>query len=530
MLKNRYLNAVLSSAISIIPIIAIIMLLSIIPFNSGVIVVQLHPFDYFALVICALVLILGNAFFQIGTDQGLSKIGDHMGASLSKQSHLFVVVIFAFLLGALITCAEPSILIVASQVNIPSTLLIGSIAIGVGIFVVVGVIRIFVHGSLKLWYLMFYFITFLLICLIAIDDSSRNFLPFIFDSGGITTGSATVPFILALGIGIATVRGGRNAAKDSFGLVGMASIGPIITMTLLILFNKSSFSAYVVNDLMHFDDAGSVFSTLFKALLPASSGSSLGSLIEVTMALVPILIIFFIYELIFIKLPKKEIGQIMLGILYCYIGLVVFLTGINSIMSPFGNLVGQGLGKIDNNALIILICFVIGVVTILCEPAVHSLTESMSKMTDGNINRRTVLITLCIGVGVAIALSALRTIYRFNIMYIIVPGYMLSILLMVICPDIYTAMAFDSGGTASGPTSVSFVLPMIVGIAYNKNIHQQSSIAYYTDAFGVVSLIALTPIIAIQLLGVASQFKKIRQLRINAKAPRAASDRQIIHF
>ncbi len=528
-MNNRYLKSILTSAMSVLPMIAFVFLLSLIKIENNISIVPLGGYDYIALTLGAIIMILGLGLFQVGASTGLAKVGEYMGSSLSKQSNIIIVIIFAFLLGALITCAEPSILIVAGQVNIPSLLLIGVIAAGVGLFVVIGVIRIIFHGSLKLWYLLYYFIVFALLCLISIDKDMQQFLPFIFDAGGITTGSATVPFILSLGAGIAIVRGGRKATEDSFGLVGMASIGPILSMVVLLLANRGGFSAYTLNIFAGFNSFGEIFQNIAKALFPTGL-NHLGTLIEVLMALVPIIIIFVIYELIFIKLPKKKIGELAIGFLLSYVGLVIFLTGVNSLMAPYGNFVGQNLGIIKNEWIIIFICFVIGLVTVLCEPAVHVLTNQITEMSDGHIRKRTVLISLSIGVGIAIGLSAIRTIFDFSILYIIVPGYILSIVLMFITPNIYTAMAFDAGGTASGPMSVSFVLPMIIGITYARTDYGESSILYYTRSFGVVALIALTPILTVQILGIVQDLKTKARLRVMSTDIDDPLDAEIIHF
>ena len=506
----------------------IVILLAILPLNAGNSIFSLDSYDYFGLFFGAFMLVIGLTIFQVGTFDGLTKVGQYMGNSLSKQPKYFIIVVFSFLLGALITCAEPSILIVSSQININSFLLIGSIALGVGIFVVIGVVRITRHASLKLWFLFYYFIVFALICLIAIDDQSRQFLPFIFDAGGITTGSATVPFILALGTGIAIVRG-KSPHEDSFGLVGMASVGPIITMTVLLLINRSGFEPYeiVVRDQYH--NVGEIFGDIGAAFLPTGV-THLGTLIEVGMALAPILLIFFIYEMMYIKLPKHEVVKLIKGFAMSYVGLVIFLTGVSSIMSPFGTRVGISLGYVNNDWLIILICFIIGLVTIVCEPAVHVLTTQINEASDGYIKKSTILIALSIGVGLAIGLSALRSIFNFNIMYLIVPGYFLSLALMFITPNLYTAMAFDAGGTASGPMSVSFVLPMIIGMTCSKYDYPKASIQYYTQAFGVVAMIAMMPILTIQLLGVYLQAKKLIQLRVTRGIASDPSDAQIIHF
>jgi len=520
-MNNRYVKAFLSSALSITPMIVIVLLLHVFR------IAQLNSSELTLLLIGGVVLIVGLALFQIGANTGLTKVGKYMGSSLSKQKNLFIVIIFSLALGALITCAEPSIMIVSKQVQMPAPLMISFIAVGVGIFVVIGVLRIVFHKSLKLWYLLFYAMTFMLLLLISIDEEKRQFLPFIFDSGGATTGSATVPFILALGAGVATVRGGKHAKNDSFGLVGLASIGPILTMTILILFNSKGGDIGTYN-LISGDE--NIFMSFINAMLPGNG--TMGSMLEVAIALSPIIIIFLIYELIFIRLPWNKILKVFFGFLFCFVGLSLFLSATSAVMSPIGNRVGQALGEFGvNNGywVIILVSFVIGLVTILCEPAVHVLTTQMQNISDGHIRKITVLITLSIGVGIAIALSSIRSLYDFSILYYIVPGYMLSLILMFFCPTIYVAMAFDSGGTASGPMSSSFVLPMIVGVTLTPGIANVDSSAF-EQAFGVVALIALTPIIAIQLLGVNQNIQSARARRIMRKAVYVADDAQIIHF
>ena len=527
-MQNRFLKSLVSSALSIIPIIVIIFILSL----SGLAPVGFNFKDtagstenYILLGIGAAGMILGLTLFQTGATKGLTKVGEYMGASLSKQKHLFVVIIFAFLLGALITCAEPSILIVANQVQINKFVLIGSIAGGVGIFVIIGILRIVFQKSLNLWYLAYYFIVFVLICLLQVDPNNHAFLPFIFDAGGITTGSATVPFILALGAGVASVRGGNKSRDSSFGLVGMASIGPILTMVILILAKPSSFSAYEVGTLVA--DAN-IWQRFLNAIIPSGVYST-GSIIEVLMALLPILVIFFIYQSIFIKLPANKIGQLLIGFLLSFIGLVLFLTCVSAVMSPIGLEVGQSLGS-QQDWVIIVMAFALGLVTILCEPAVHVLTSQIETISDGQLKKRTVLLALSIGVGVAICLSMIRTLFNFSIMYYIVPGYALSIILMFFVPNIYTAIAFDSGGTASGPMAVSFILPLIIGVYSKKQGDLMSGVSFYSDCFGVIALIALTPILAVQFLGLAFEFKQLQALRNIRDQIQDSRNDEIIHF
>lgn len=523
---NRYLKALFTSALSILPILIIVLILSIsnlAPIGDTFTISGLGTDNYILLAVGGVIMIIGLSLFSVGAGQGLAKVGEYMGASLSKQKSIWVIILFAFLLGALITCAEPSILIVSEQININKWLLIGSIAVGVGIFVVIGILRIVHQKSLKVWYLLFYLIVFLLICLLQADPKNAPFLPFIFDAGGVTTGSATVPFILALGAGVASVRGGKNSTDSSFGLVGMASIGPILTMTILILVSPSGFQPYDVPVI----SSDPVVQQFLSTFIP--HGTSLGTIIEVVMALAPIIVIFFIYELIYIKLPKNQIGRLFIGFGTCFVGLTLFLSAVSAAMSPIGLTVGKQLAA-QQDWVIILIAFVIGLVTILCEPAVHVLTNQIEVISDGQLKKRTVLIALSIGVGVAIMLSVIRTMYKFSIMYYMVPGYLISLLLMFCVPDIYTSIAFDSGGTASGPMAVSFVLPLIIGLYSVRNSNLDHDVSFYNDAFGVVAMIALTPIIAIQVLGLVTKFKEMRAFQALRASTYDARNNEIIHF
>ena len=527
-MNNKFVKSLVSSSLSIIPIIGIVLILSLTnlaPIGNNFVNESLGFENYILLGIGAIGMIVGLTLFQTGAAKGIAKVGEYMGASLSKQLNLFIVILFSLLLGALITCAEPSILIVANQVQINKWILIGSIAGGVGIFVVIGVLRIVFQKSLNIWYLLFYLIVFLLICLLQVDAKNHAFLPFIFDAGGITTGSATVPFILALGAGVATVRGGKNSRDNSFGLVGLASVGPIITMTILILVSPSSFSEYQVPT----EFSGTMWERFLAAIIPNSNFTSMGSMLEVLLALLPIVVIFLIYELIYIKLPKRKLGELMLGFLIAFVGLVLFLTCVSAVMSPIGLQVGKELGN-QQDWVIIIIAFALGLVTILCEPAVHVLTAQIEAISDGQLKKKTVLMTLSLGVGIAICLAMIRTLFNFSIIWYMVPGYMISMLLMFFVPDIYTAIAFDSGGTASGPMAVSFVLPLIIGVYSRKNGDLTSSVSFYSDCFGVVALIALTPIIAIQSLGLASKFIQIRALRTLREQIYDARNDEIIHF
>nr|MCR5741960.1 DUF1538 domain-containing protein [Gammaproteobacteria bacterium] len=503
---KKTLSNLKESFLSIMPIILIVLLLSF----TGV--SKLGKYDYILLITSTILLIVGLSIFQVGTQKSLVKVGQHMGTSLSRQKNLFLVIIVVLLLGSLVTCAEPSIMLLSRQTPIPAWLLIIFISVGVGAFVSIGVLRIIYHKNLKVWMITAYGLVFALLLLI----DSNTYAPLIFDSSGATTGSATVPFLLSLGAGVAMVRGGKSAKDDSFGLIGIASLGPLISLTILIIFNSNGVTTYT-NNVIETNDPN-IFRKYMVQLLPTINEDGLGNngtMLEVLIALLPILVIFLIYEKIFIKLPKSEILRILIGFFYTFIGLSIFLCAIQTAMMPIGRYVGDGLGMLSP-FLVILICFAIGLVTILCEPAIHVLTKQIEDISDGGISKVSVLLTLSIGVGIAIMLCAIRAIYDFPIVYYLVPGYIIAIALSFISPNLYTAMAFDSGGVASGPMTTSFVLPMIIGISYAFGATDQMIMG---RAFGVIAMVAMTPIIAIQILGIIEKYNKKKMAKAYFNSP-----------
>ena len=516
----------LEASLSIIPIVAIVLILSI-PFTSQGALVPLNDNDYILIVLGALILILGLATFSLGASRSLSKVGEHMGASLSKQSNLFIVILVAFVLGALITCAEPSIMILSTQTPLPGWMLILFISVGVGAFVAVGVWRVIKQSKLNIWLLSLYGLVFGLCILI---DRNGQLMPLVWDAGGATTGSATVPFLLALGAGVSAVRGGKNSTENSFGLVAISSVGPLLMMAMLaivISLTGGQNTAYVsAISGLHADV--SIGDRIINELLPIFDNGAIanyGTLFEVALALIPIMLVFFIYQAIFIKLPAKEIGRILFGFLFSYLGLVIFLTGVKAAMMPLGDYVGQCLGG-QSPVLIIGVCAVIGLVTIVCEPATHVLTKQIEDVSDGGIPKSSVLIALSIGVGVAIALAALRSYFNIDIVYFIVPGYLIALLLTFFCPPLYTAIAFDSGGVASGPMTVSFVLPMIIGITLKVDSHAD----IMARSFGVIAFVAMTPLICLQILGIYFNVKKQIAFNKFKQSILQHSDNEVIHF
>jgi len=494
--------------ISALPITVIVYLLSLTPmfnFTSG----ELITFS-----IGAVLLILGIGLFNLGADLAMTPMGTHVGAGLSRQRKLGLLLAVCFVLGVLITVAEPDLQVLAKQVSavMNGTVLVYAVGFGVGAFLVVSVLKIVFRKSLSHILMLFYMLLFALALLLAVNDK-LNLLPMAFDSGGVTTGPITVPFIMALGVGISSVLGDKKSQDNSFGLVALCSVGPILAVLLLGVFSKSELT-YQVPDYTVSNDILNSFLTTAKHTAK-----------EVAIALGLIVAFFVVCQIAFLRLPKKRLLKIAMGVLFTYLGLVIFLTGVNVGFMPIGYQMGYGLAEM-HPALLVFFGLTVGVLVVLAEPAIHVLNQQVEEVTGGYVTRRSMIIGLCIGVGAAIALSMVRIIFDFSLVYYIIPGYFLSLALSLFVPPVYTAIAFDSGGVASGPMTSGFILPFAVGVCVNL----QGSDAVLRDAFGVVALVAMTPLITIQILG----FKAIISTRLKEhKAMKRildADDQQIINF
>jgi len=517
---KTFLNALLSTA-PVVLIVAILNWVDVAAFNSFE---NLHGQAGWLFGIGAILLFFGIAFFSIGTDNAMTKIGRHVGASMTANKNLLALVLIVFLLGVFVTIAEPDLSVLSMRLFPGETkndylmyyLFIGLVGLGVGIFLVIGVLRILLQKSLKLWILAFYAMLFMLAILV--DES---FIPVAFDSGGVTTGPVTVPFILALGVGIATSRAGKSSNADSFGLTAFCSIGPLIVVMIYGLAAKKLQTTYLPYD---------ITSALDRFMLALR-----GCAKNVAIAMAPVVIFFFIYNAIVIHLPRKEIQRIIIGLVFTYIGLVTFLTGVEGGFTPIADAIGNTLVNKERLWLLFLVAGLIGLVVVLCEPAVQVLAKQVEEISDGMIKKRSMLIALSIGIGVAVVLAAVRILFEFPIMYYLVPGYMIALALTFAVPDIYVGIAFDSGGVASGPMTSAFILPFTIGvghkyytIAYPQGTEEGTFLA--TQAFGTVALVAMMPLIVIQLLGLNATLRKAFELRVARKRVKEENDNQIINF
>ncbi len=437
----------------------------------------------------AFLLILGMGLFTLGAELAMMPMGEQVGGELMKSRKLFLLVGTSLVMGFLITIAEPDLQVLAEQVpSVPNRVIVLWVAAGVGVFLMFALLRILFQWSLSYLLIGMYLAVFILAFFIP-DD----FLAVAFDSGGVTTGPITVPFIIALGVGVASVRGGKSSHDDSFGLVAFGSVGPILAIMILgIFYDTSSYhqeskvmpAAYNVIDLIQ----------LFQRSLPVYFK-------EVAMALLPIVILFVLFQIFALKLPKSQLKKMSVGIVYTYIGLVLFLTGVNVGFLPAGSYIGKYIGYMEYSWILIPLGMTMGFFIVKAEPAVHILNDEVEYITGGAISRNAMLWSLSIGVSVSIGLAMMRTLYDINILLILIPGYAIALGLMFFVPKIFTAIAFDSGGVASGPMTATFLLPFAMGAA------EATGGNIMLDAFGLVAMVAMTPLITIQIMGVIYSVK-----------------------
>ena len=472
---------------SVIPIAIIVLILSVtcVPLDTGLLVIFLFG---------TVLLILGMSFFTIGSGISMEPLGDGIGKSLSKSKRMIFPLIICFVLGFFITVSEPDLQVLAEQVpTIPNMLLIACVGVGVGIFLSISLIRNRKELSLRTLLIVFYALiigmTFF---------APKEFVPTAFDSGGVTTGPITVPFIMALGAGLAAAKKGKHTGEHSFGLVALCSIGPILSVLLLSIFYKPhpTTSAYEPTEVSTTVEA---FKLFLKALPVYAE--------EILVAFIPIVLLFVIFQLITRKLHIHNIIKMSVGFLYTYIGLVLFLTGANIGFMPAGRLIGAKISSSSFSTMLVPIGMLMGYFVVSAEPAVHSLKRQVSEITNGAISQKSVGIALSVGVSVSVGISMLRVLFGIPIMPFLIFGYCLSLIISFFVPAIYTGIAFDSGGVASGPMTSTFMLPFAVGAceAIGGNV--------MTDSFGIVAMIAMTPLITIQILGLYERRKKIIMLR-----------------
>lgn len=467
---------------AVLPIIGIVLLLCFT-------VAPISPSIVLCFLLGAVLLITGMMFFTLGAEMAMSPMGERVGTCMTRTRKLWVMILLAFLLGFIITISEPDLQVLANQVpSIPNMILILAVACGVGVFLVVALLRMLFSIALPPMLIFFYLIIFILAWLV--PDSFQSIA---FDSGGVTTGPMTVPFIMALGIGVSSIRSDRHAADDSFGLVALCSIGPILSVLILGMIYHPQSSDYAASALPEIDSSIELWQ-LFQAGFPVY-------IKEIAVSLLPIVLFFALFQITVLHLSRKKMLKILVGLTYTYIGLVLFLTGVNVGFMPAGNYLGQIIVQENHPWIIIPIAMIIGFFIVKAEPAVYVLNKQVEEITDGAISARAMGLSLSIGVSLSLGLSMIRVLTGISIMWFLIPGYAIALGISFFVPKIYTAIAFDSGGVASGPMTAAFLLPFAQGacIALGGDLVK--------DAFGVVAMVAMTPLITIQIMGLVSRFK-----------------------
>ncbi|MDR3122617.1 MAG: DUF1538 domain-containing protein [Treponema sp.] len=461
---------------AVLPISVIVLIASValVPMPTGTILM---------FIVGAALLIVGMGFFTLGADMSMIPMGEGIGVQLTKTTRLILTLSISFVMGLIITIAEPDLQVLASQApSVHPLALILTVAAGVGLFLALAIARILFKIRLSLLLLVFYGIVFGIAFL-----TPPNFVPVAFDSGGVTTGPMTVPFILAMGTGVASVRSDKNSQDDSFGLVALCSVGPILAVLLLgILFKGKATEVTVsaIPEALTSRDVIQHFAVEFPQYIE-----------DVFLALAAIVVFFIIFQVVSRRYKKRQIGRILIGFAYTFIGLAVFLTGVNVGFIPVGQFLGEQLAASSYKWILVPLSIPIGYYIVAAEPAVHVLNKQVEEISQGAIPQKAMKRGLSIGMAAALALTMIRILAGIPIMWILVPGYVAALALTFFVPRIFTGIAFDSGGVCSGPMTATFLLPLAMGAC--KGVGGD----LMQDAFGIVAMVAMTPLIVIQIMG-----------------------------
>lgn len=482
------LSKIKESISSVLPVTVIVAILAFViaPVSTG---------TFLAFVVGAAFLVVGMGLFSLGAEISMERMGEYVGVQMTKSKKLSLVILLSFVVGVMITVSEPDLTVLADQVSksINPYLLIIAVGLGVGYFLTLAMLRI-VFG-VKLSYLLLFSYAIVFVMLFYVP---KNFVPLAFDSGGVTTGPMTVPFIMALGVGASSIRSDKNAQADAFGLVALSSVGPIIAVMILGIIFKPQDASWAMDVVV--SQTTQELSVNFLAEIPHK-------MLEVAIALLPVLAFFFFYQRIAGKLSRRSLVKIGLGAIYTYFGLVIFLTGATCGFMQTGYEIGKSVADSALSFLIVPVGCLIGYYTVRAEPAVILLQKQVEEITSGAIPRKVLGRALSCGVALSVGIAMLRALTGISLLYFLIPCYGIALLLTFVTPSIFTSVAFDSGGVASGPMTATFLLPLAAGVCDGVGG------TIMTDAFGVVAMVAVTPLVTLQILGL------VYKLRLTKKAP-----------
>ena len=509
-MNHKLKEKVAESFSSVLPITVIVLAVGIIfvPMSVGTVIMFLGG---------AALLIVGMGLFTLGADMSMIPMGEGIGEELAKSGKIWLITLLSFILGFVITIDEPDLWVLAQQVTaVDTTILIATIALGVGIFLAIAMFRVLFKVRLAYMLLFCYAVVFIVSIF-----TPNTFLSVAFDSGGVTTGPMTVPFILSLGIGVVAMKHGKNSHDDSFGFVALSSLGPILAVLILgIIYNPQEFdrAPVVMPDVQTMSDVAGEFGREFPVFFR-----------EILVSLAPIVFFLLLFQLVARKYKRNQLLRIGVGLVYVLAGLTLFLTGVNVGFIPVGNLIGAELAISPFRWILIPLGMVIGYFIVAAEPAVYILNKQVEEVTNGSISRRTMGYALSIGMAASLALSMIRILTGISLFWFLIPGYAIALTLMFFVPQMFTGIAFDSGGVASGPMTSTFLLPFAIGTceAINRLSEAPNPMAIMTDAFGIVAMVAMTPLITIQILGLIFKIKSAKAQE--EEQPDADSD-EIIEF
>ena len=503
MRQKVFVEKLKEAAASVLPVSAIVAVLCLVlvPVDVGLMLSFLFG---------SALLILGMGMFTLGAEVSMTRIGNLIGARMTKSKKLWFILVVSLLLGIAITMAEPDLQVLAANVPaLDKTALILTVSVGVGLFLVLCMVRILFRISLRRLLIICYALVFLGAFL-----SERGMLSVAFDSGGVTTGPMTVPFIMALGVGVASIRSDENAKSDSFGLVALCSIGPVLAVMLLGIIYRPDTAAGAEIAVSQIETSVQLGADYLHALPHY--------LAEIAMALLPIFVFFLLFQVFALRLRKLPFVKILIGMAYTFVGLVLVLTGVNVGFSPLGYVLGGAMVEQGLSWLLVPLAMLMGWFIIDAEPAVYILNKQVEELTSGAISAKAMGMSLSIAVAMANGLAMVRVLTGAPILYFVVPGYLIALALTFFVPPTFTAIAFDSGGVASGPLTATFMLPLAMGActAAGGNV--------MTDAFGIVALVAMMPLITVQIMGGIYVLKS--RARTEAQPELAFGENEIIEL
>ncbi len=463
-----------------------------------------NPTNYIKLFMGYASVVLGQSFFLVGLDSSILPIGKLVGSSLVKFNKTIFIILFGILFGILATVAEPALAVLARQTHmimngVNETAFVWLLSTGVGIFVGFALYRVIRDMNIRIVFAILYILVFLTVIFVP-----KEFVALAFDGSGATTGDISVPFILALGIGISATMSKHKTNDDIFGIIGIASVGPILAVFIYGIILNIINGGEIPPAALYDPGAAESFAEI-----------TISNITGVALALFPIVIVFLPFQLFLVKLPKKQFIKMMLGVIPVYIGLLIFLSGIDYGFA----FAGEYIGEVFLNAarpswfkwLLLPLGFVLGAAITLSEPAVTVLGEQLEEITNGHIKKLAIRITLAIGIGFASLLSMVKILTQINILWFLVPLYALALIMMMHTSPLFVGLAFDSGGVTGGALTSAFLTPLTLGaaqaVALTGGIKAQSVL---TNGFGIIAFISVTPLITVQALGIIYD-RKVKQ-------------------